>query len=382
MRHPGRTLGHQERAAGVRRFRAQLLLIAVVFSSLLYAGLYTQLRLDAVRALETEGASYVSLLVNVGEWTAWHSSGELLSRRAEDGTNVSFHLADLDAGNPAYHADAWEAEALAAFYSGSATSDANIHATEAGDVFRYIEAVRIREDCLTCHAGYTVGEPRGAISVEVPMDSVEARMASGRVLYGGLSIMTLIGMLAGGGFFLGRFQRSMDAANERLEEMAVTDDLTGAPNRRAVLERLNSEVQRSRRTGEPLSIILVDVDHFKHVNDTMGHAAGDAVLAEMTRRAQESLRSYDTFGRMGGEEFLVVAPGTAPATAERLTERLLEAIRAVPVDAGGRDVHISASAGVATLTDDDAGFDALLARADEALYRAKEDGRDRFVTAP
>jgi diguanylate cyclase (GGDEF)-like protein len=376
-------IGHKARVAGVRRFRAQLILVAVAFSVLLYSGLYTQLQNDVARSLETEGASYINLLVNVGEWTAWHSSGELLSHRADDGTQVTFHLADLDPRNPVYEPDAWEQAALEAFYAGDASSEAMITKDQTGRVYRYIEPVRIREQCLECHAGYGINEPRGAISIEIPLGSADERLASGRLLYGSTSALALIGMIAMGSVFLGTFQRNIAAANGKLEEMAVTDELTGAPNRRAVLAHFEDEFERSRRTDEPLSVILIDIDHFKDVNDTLGHAAGDEVLIEVTDRAQASLRSYDTFGRMGGEEFLVVAPGTASQTAERLADRLLEALRTPAFQPTGShsELFVTASAGVATLSDEDTGVDAMLARADEALYRAKSEGRDRHASA-
>lgn len=373
-------IGRQTRAAGVRRFRAQLVLIAVLFSALLYAGLYTQLRSDAMNALGTEGASYANLLLNIGGWTSWHSSGEILSERADDGTSVTYHLVDLNAPNPAFRPDGWEELTLTALYDGE-SSAARIEETDAGRVYRYMEPVRIRESCLECHDAYSPGEQRGALSLEIPMASVDTRLSRGRAMFATVAAFTLMGMLGIGSLFLGMFQRNLDAANERLEAMAVTDELTGAPNRRAVIRRFEDEFERSRRTGEPLSVILIDIDEFKIINDTFGHAVGDVVLIEVVRRALDSLRSYDTFGRMGGEEFLVVAPGTASQTAERLTERLLESLRTLPVNSGEHDIMVTASAGVATLKEDDAGIDAMLARADEALYRAKDEGRNRFVSA-
>ncbi len=367
--------------ANVRRFGAQLVLIAVIFSALLYAGLYTELKADTDRALKTEGASYINLLVNVGEWTAWHSSGELQSERAADGTNVAFRLIDLEPLNPVYLADEWETQALEAFYAGSSSSASRVEETSSGDVYHYMEPVLIQQECLGCHADYKIGSPRGAISVEIPMDSVQERISAGRLIYGAFSLMALLAMVGGGSFFLATFHRSLDASNRRLEEMAVTDELTGAPNRRAMLETLEMEFERSGRTGDPLSLILLDVDHFKEVNDTLGHAAGDTVLVELARRARASIRPYDTFGRMGGEEFLVVAPGTAPSEADRLAERILETVRSSAFSGPDNDISVTVSAGVSSLSVDDSGVDSLLARADEALYAAKDGGRDRVMSA-
>ena len=168
-------------------------------------------------------------------------------------------------------------------------------------------------------------------------------------------------------------------AQARLEVQARTDVLTGLANRRAILERLEDELRRAAREGGTLGVGMVDVDHFKRVNDEHGHAAGDDVLCEVARRMQHVLRPYDCVGRFGGEEFLVLVPRVTAAGLAQLMERIRETVGSAPLGAGGVDVVVTVSAGAAVSGGEPA--DALIARADEALYEAKARGRDRVVVS-
>jgi two-component system, cell cycle response regulator len=173
-------------------------------------------------------------------------------------------------------------------------------------------------------------------------------------------------------------QNKLISAREELRFRATHDELTGLSNRRVVLEAIDREYARRRREGGNLGIILIDLDHFKNVNDTYGHLAGDAVLKEAARRMNASVRPYDTVGRYGGEEFLVVAPSCDSSGAVILAERIRESIQAPPMPSVAGPVSITASCGVAVSTIAKP-LDAqeLLRSADEALYRAKENGRNR-----
>lgn len=164
---------------------------------------------------------------------------------------------------------------------------------------------------------------------------------------------------------------------EDLRRQTVTDVLTGVANRRGLYERAQQEFAMSRRHGLPLSIISIDVDHFKQVNDRYGHLAGDRVLKDFAAICQRAVRSEDLCARTGGEEFCVLAPATDLAAARALAERmrgLTSQCLADPADPGS---GITASFGVACLYADDPDFEALLRRADRALYRAKQEGRNR-----
>lgn len=164
--------------------------------------------------------------------------------------------------------------------------------------------------------------------------------------------------------------------HEQLVAQATHDSLTGLLNRSAILEALQKELKRSVREKNPVAVIMTDLDHFKHVNDTYGHLVGDAVLREAARRLGASLRAYDSVGRYGGEEFLVIAPNCNLTGGADLAERLRESICGVPIDASGEAITATMSFGVAA-TCEIKQVNKLLRTADEALYAAKKAGRNR-----
>ena len=166
-----------------------------------------------------------------------------------------------------------------------------------------------------------------------------------------------------------------------LRELATTDMLTGLPNRRAFITRLEEEHARIRRFPEQQAVVLMlDVDDFKRVNDTHGHPVGDVVLRHVAELIRGGIREVDACGRLGGEEFAVLLTGATPAAAAEFAERLRRGIAAAPASHGGLDIGVTVSIGVSALAKDDDGADAALLRADRALYRAKESGRNRVET--
>lgn len=167
-------------------------------------------------------------------------------------------------------------------------------------------------------------------------------------------------------------------AEAELQRLVDTDDLTGALTRRRFLALAAEEIVRSVRYGRPLSLLMLDLDHFKTVNDTHGHATGDRVLREVTAACVGSLRGNDRFARLGGEEFAALLPETAADGAIRLAERLRAAVAATAVATATEPVRLTVSVGVAERGPDD-GLDDLLRRADRRLYLAKQAGRDRVV---
>jgi two-component system cell cycle response regulator len=171
-------------------------------------------------------------------------------------------------------------------------------------------------------------------------------------------------------------------AREMMRHKATHDTLTGVWNRGAVLETMEREVWRSRREGISLGVLMVDLDHFKLVNDTYGHLAGDAVLREVTKRMQTDVRPYDGIGRYGGEEFLVLLPGCNREVTKVTAERIRKIVSAVPVETAAGSLKITMSIGaVATGDWPQNSPSQILQMADSALYRAKEEGRDRTVVA-
>lgn len=173
-----------------------------------------------------------------------------------------------------------------------------------------------------------------------------------------------------------RVGRRILELHEQLASQARHDSLTSLLNRSAILEVLQKELIRSIREKTPVAAIMTDLDHFKDVNDTYGHLAGDAVLREASRRLSASLRASDAVGRYGGEEFLIVAPSCGAAGGADLAERLRESICGVPIDASGRTIVVTMSFGVAA-TCELKQVNQLLHMADEALYAAKKAGRNR-----
>ncbi len=173
--------------------------------------------------------------------------------------------------------------------------------------------------------------------------------------------------------------RELQEANQRLGELASVDSLTGASNRRHFLEQARAEISRAKRQGLPLSVVMLDIDFFKSINDRYGHEAGDKVLISLAATIQADLRAGDIFARLGGEEFILMLPGQDRHEAFRMAERLRVLVaEMVTADCPAR---ITVSAGVASLESETGDVDDLLRRADQALYQAKHQGRNQVCVA-
>jgi diguanylate cyclase (GGDEF)-like protein len=221
-------------------------------------------------------------------------------------------------------------------------------------------------------------------------------------IIGGLSLIVLQGVLITSLFIALRDRRSSSAAladernnledrvlqrtlelllaNQKLETLATTDPLTGIANRRKMTEQISHELERARRFHHPLSLLMIDIDHFKRINDTYGHEVGDKAIVAIARLLTESMRGVDLVARFGGEEFVLLMPETHVEVAVHAAERLRAAVAALTVEAGdGALVAQTISVGVSS-ADPSGALDtpsSLLVRADKALYRAKKDGRNR-----
>jgi two-component system, cell cycle response regulator len=178
-------------------------------------------------------------------------------------------------------------------------------------------------------------------------------------------------------------QRELVAAKDALREQATKDFLTRIWNRSSILDILQRELSRGARENRPVGVVLADLDHFKSVNDTYGHFAGDAVLREFSRRMQASMRPYDGIGRYGGEEFLVVLPGSDDASTAMLAERMRSALDHAPMEINDEQRVVTCSFGATCWQPGmDLDSEMLIRVADDALYEAKRQGRNRVVSLP
>jgi diguanylate cyclase (GGDEF)-like protein len=186
------------------------------------------------------------------------------------------------------------------------------------------------------------------------------------------------------GLRLIEFEKALREANEKLHTLAITDGLTGISNRRAIFERLRGEISRAGRENSPFCLIMLDIDHFKKVNDTYGHGAGDKVLVEIVNRIKSELRPHDDIGRYGGEEFLVGISKADSKISRVIAERLRKCICERPFQVEDRKIDVSISLGVVDFMpsrehDINDFLEGMIKAADIALYKAKEAGRNRAV---
>ncbi len=194
------------------------------------------------------------------------------------------------------------------------------------------------------------------------------------------SIAILALMFLSMAFNFGFLLMAIDCLRNEVADLALMDDLTGVGNRRHLLQRLTEECARSERSNQPFALLVVDLDGFKPINDTHGHAAGDACLQHFTLMAQTRLRPGDMLARTGGDEFCVVLPTSTLRDGATVARRIIEVCRDDAAACVGKDIPIAVSIGVAQWTREIGAFpDRLIAAADHALYVAKKDGRNRHA---
>jgi len=225
--------------------------------------------------------------------------------------------------------------------------------------YQYILLVTAKEDKQDLVRGLEAGAD-DYLSKPFDRNELRARLRTGR------RILTL--------------QDEQIKAVEALHFQATHDGLTGTWNRTTIIDLLHREFELAGRSASVTGVMMLDVDHFKKVNDTHGHQVGDAVLREVTRRIQQAVRSYDLVGRYGGEEFLVVLPDCDAEQVQKCAERIRLAMTAEPVSSGCAGVAITVSVGTAILDPLSTNEKDALAAADTALYHAKNSGRNRVVS--
>lgn len=301
-----------------------------------------------------------------------------ISQLADHKGSFRFRITSLNLLNPENTADDFERQALKTFQQG-AVERQGFEIGKNGPVFRYMSPLFIEESCLRCHGhqGYTVGDVGGGISVTVPADSITKAMRINR-MYIALSVLGVILVIALFiAFIARRFIRDLNNAEAKLLELATTDALTGLLNRREGFRRMTAECSRARRSGLPLCVMMLDIDHFKAINDTWGHLTGDKVLGVLADILKKTLRMSDIVCRYGGEEFLAVLPETSRDNLEILAERLRSTVESHGFETEvGKRLHVTVSVGIAAGYGEET-CDQFVARADAALYRAKTSGRNK-----
>jgi len=176
-------------------------------------------------------------------------------------------------------------------------------------------------------------------------------------------------------------QQKLNSTLQELTDLASKDALTGLLNRRTIMEALPKEIKRIERQEQVLCIGMCDIDHFKRINDTYGHLAGDEVLKEVTHRMTETLREYDLLGRYGGEEFLIITPVDTTTNSMMVYQRICEAVSGQPIEIEGASITVTISCGVTSYRPEHDNHDIfkVIGRADDALYQAKHAGRNQVV---
>ncbi len=297
---------------------------------------------------------------------------------AEEEGNVSFHITSLLPIRPANRADTWEDEALREFEKG-AREKLQLLETGSGEVYRYMAPLFVKEPCLKCHAeqGYKVGEIRGGISVSFPAAPfIEAHESHRQTL-----LLFHLGAFTVGAFLIAGILVERRKREETLRMLSVHDGLTGLANRRYFDEVFNIEWGRARRDKTPLSLIMIDIDFFKQYNDTYGHLAGDDCLKIISDTLKKSvMRPADFVARYGGEEFVILLPSVALENAVKLAETMRKRVQARKIPHDGSNIinYVTISAGVATAVPTTGLVPiSLIEQADEAMYNAKQNGRNQ-----
>lgn len=308
-----------------------------------------------------------------------------VSQLAEKNGSFKLHVASLNPVNPASNSpDAFETEALIAFEQGEKEAHV-VEQDTAGPVYRYMAPLYYQVQCNNCHGSlnYAEGDIRGGISVTIPMDFINARLADSR-RFSLLSTLLVMGVLFAILFFQSRrFMSRMSEVQTRLMELATSDSLTGLLNRRTVYELLEDEIAKYRRfASPPLACLLLDIDDFKVINDSYGHQAGDAVLAAIATAMKNHSRRYDIISRYGGEEFLVILPGTDLTAATTVGEKLRQHLAELAIPFEKHRLQVTVSIGAAQLAAGETTTDSLIGRADAALYQAKRHGKNQVRANP
>lgn len=302
-----------------------------------------------------------------------------ISKILSEQSGVQFHITSLNLLNTENAPDLFEQRALKEFEKGI-REFSEVERGTAESRFRYMAPLLVEQSCQKCHFkfAYKVGDVRGGISVSIPLSKIERELELNRQAIIGLSILTLALLLGSSYLMLNQMSAKINAANRALKEASITDELTGLRNRRYLMERYHDEFERARRLGGTLGFFMLDLDHFKGINDNCGHPFGDLVLKKVAGAIDDMVREYDIAGRYGGEEFAVVVSHMTREDMMKLAERMCAAIAGLDIGDAHVCLRVTVSIGAAVLEAEDSP-ESLLKRADAALYTAKHQGRNCVV---
>ena len=303
-----------------------------------------------------------------------------ISAYAEQEGLFRFNITSLRPLNPDNRPDAFEERALMLFEQGEKEAFQSEH-LKGKTVFRYMAPLFVDQECLKCHAiqGYRAGQVRGGISVTFDVKDIKKIQDTYTyifIVFGFISISVLLSI---GFYFTRRLILQVAEARQQIETMAITDELTGIFNRRHLLVRFNQEFERAQRLKKDLGCLMIDIDHFKDINDSYGHLVGDRILKEAACLIMSSIRTYDIAGRYGGEEFFVVLPDTNIENILNLAERIRRNIAETLHTRANITIKapVTVSIGVSSADAEDSSANDLLLRADNSLYKAKKEGRNK-----
>lgn len=315
----------------------------------------------------------------------------LMAREISDlshkGGLYTARITSLKPINPENAPNPFEKEALGRFERGDKEVKAQVR-ENGRTIFQYMAPLLVEESCLSCHGkqGYTPGDIRGGISVRFDITGIRNEITKNTWVISLLGVTISLLLLAVIYRIILGLKRKIAEYQSKIQKMAITDELTGLFNRRHFFFRLQEEFERTKRYGAPLGCLMLDIDHFKNVNDTWGHHNGDRVLEGISSVLKEACRGSDVVARLGGEEFVVLLPETKAAGALAVAEKIRKSVAesCFPADSG-ETITVTVSLGVAAPEPETlAGFvaaDHMVKLADEALYAAKAGGRNRVEAA-
>ncbi len=352
-----------------------------------------------------------------------------IAELADDKTTFRFHLTSLKLINPDNTPDAFEKASLEIFQQ-EGDERYLYEEIDGKSYFRYMAPLLISDACLNCHGfqGYKAGDIRGGISISFPVNEMDNGLLAGltnasllsliaiyitvilllsyfirMLVTGPVKRLVLFSLNLGGHDIddsilvknqdeVGQLARSMIVANRRivdqqneltcmnkkLEEQARRDSLTTLHNRRHLMLESGQWFAKAKRSESSITTLMVDIDHFKEINDRYGHATGDEALKHVSEILKSMVREYDMLVRFGGEEFLILLPDTGHSEAMTLAERIRKAFEKTPFQSGKLALKLTVSIGL--YTDIDCNLETAIAESDKALYRAKNEGRNRVVS--